>query len=345
VEAPPTHPRFGGPWEDFAWRDGERLVRFGRGALDRAVELLDAEGFTGFALLTTERASTAALEEAAEVSVRVPSGGVPDAAAAVREDVAGRPLVALGGGRVVDSAKAIAAAEGLRCAAIPTTLSGAELTPIHRLPTGVEGVAPVRPSLVIADPTVMASQAMPQLAASAMNALAHAVEALYVPGRSPVSDAAALRGAELIARALDAEDPERHGLALGAVLAGYAVGTTGFTLHHVLCQTLVALAGTPHAETNAVMLPYVIAYLCERATGTMRRLAGALGGVDDPGLAAVRVGDLAARAGPTRLSALGVRPATLAEVARTARGRRELGATPGGAPIEPELRELLERAL
>ena len=50
---------------------------------------------------------------------------MPEAAAAVRDEVGGRPLVALGGGRVVDAAKAIAGADGLAVAAIPTTLSGA----------------------------------------------------------------------------------------------------------------------------------------------------------------------------------------------------------------------------
>lgn len=333
-------------FEDFAWADGERLIRFGSGSLDDAPDLLAERGFSRYALLTTERASAAvpALEAATDVSVHVPSGGVPEAAASVRERVAGRPLVALGGGRVIDSAKAISAADGVRCAAVPTTLSGAELTPLHRLPTGVEGVPLVRPSLVLADPALVASQPMPHLAASAMNALGHAVESLYMPGRSPVSDAAALRASGLIARALDAEEPDRHGLALAAVLAGYAVGTTGFTLHHVLCQTLVASEGTAHAETNAVMLPYVIAYLCERATGAMRRLARALAGVDDPGLAAARVGELAARGGPTRLSELGVGREALPGVARAVSARPQLRATPGGPPSEGDLEELLVRA-
>ena len=72
--------------------------------------------------------------------------------AAVRGDVGGRPVVALGGGRVVDSAKAIGAADELPVAAMTTTLSGAELTGFHRLPEGVEGKRLVRPSLVIARP-------------------------------------------------------------------------------------------------------------------------------------------------------------------------------------------------
>ena len=65
--------------------------------------------------------------------VEVPAGKVDEISAALLDEVAGgRPLVALGGGRVVDTAKAIGGARGGRVAAVPTTLSGAELTPFHR---------------------------------------------------------------------------------------------------------------------------------------------------------------------------------------------------------------------
>ena len=97
--------------------------------------------------------------------------------------------MAFGGRRVLDSAKAIAGADGLPCAAVPTTLSGAELTRIHRMPAGVDQFTLVRPSLVIGDPALMASAPMPGIAASAMNALGHAIEALYAPRANPVADA------------------------------------------------------------------------------------------------------------------------------------------------------------
>ena len=91
----------------------------------------------------------------------------------------------------------------------------------------------------------MASQPMPDLAASAMNALAHAIEALYTPLANPVAELAALRAAALIARGLDRSGPDRTALALGALLAGYASGVAGFAVHHAVCQTIVRVAGTP----------------------------------------------------------------------------------------------------
>ena len=268
---------------------------------------------------------------------------MPEAAAAVRQAVDGRPLVALGGGRVIDSAKAIAGADGVPCAAVPTTLSGAELTGFHRLPAGVEGGRLVRPSLVVASPALMASQPMPGLAASAMNALGHAVEALYTGLANPVAEMAALRAAALIARGVGADPPDRPRLALGALLAGYAVGTTGYAVHHVVSQTLVRVAGSPHAETNAVMLPHVVRSMASRAPVPLARLAAALGGPPDASAAADHVARLAARAGPTRLSELRVSPEDLDAAAVEAASRGELANGPD-AHSEAELRELIRAA-
>jgi alcohol dehydrogenase class IV len=267
----------------------------------------------------------------------VPDGGVPEAAAAVRGQVGDRPLVALGGGRVVDAAKAIGGADALRVAAVPTTLSGAEVTRIHRMPAGVDDWNLIRPALVIAAPELMASQPMPQLAASAMNALAHGVEALYAPGANPLSEMAALRAAELFARGLsDPANPRRDDLALGALLAAWAMGGTGYAIHHVVSQTLVRVAGTSHAETNAVMLPHTVRFMAVRAGSAIEKLRKAIGG---------DVADLAAAAGPTTLRELGVDAGKLDGVAAAAAGRRELANTPGGAPDRERLRGLLEAAL
>jgi maleylacetate reductase len=321
--------------ESFTWADGERLIRFGDGALADAPGLLATRGFDGYSLLTTERAESSAPDLVAGAArvAHVQSGPVPEAAAAVREDVQGAPLVALGGGRVIDAAKAIGGADELPVAAVPTTLSGAPMTRFHRMPAGVEEFKLLRPALVVAEPELMASQPMPDLAASAMNALAHAVESLYAPMRSPVTSMAALRAVELFQSGLGAEEPRRDDLALASILGGYAVGCAGFAVHHAVCQTTVRLLGTPHAQTNAVVLPHSAAFVAQRDSG-------ALQGVEPASLAR-----LAARAGVTNLAALGVSEDRLDEIVEAVLRHPAIGNTPGGTPTAPELRGLLAQAL
>jgi alcohol dehydrogenase class IV len=335
------------PPAPFTWIDSERLIRYAPDAAAEAPQLLAERGFDDFALLTTERhaAQTPAVVDAAGLVLHVPGGPVPDAAAAVRADVGGRPLVALGGGRVIDSAKAIGAADGVGVAAIPTTLSGAEYTRFHRPPTGVDSYTPVRPSVVIADPNLMASQPMPGVAASALNAMAHAVESLYTPLTNPGAQLCGLQAIELISRGLGQAEPERPSLALGALLAGWASGSAGYAFIHVLCQTTVRVAGTPHAQTYAVMLPHGLRLLEQRLPEVLMKVAAALGAKDPaPELAAARAAHLGARAHVVRLSALGVTEDQVRQIADQAAQRAELQNTPD-APDRDELDELLRAAL
>ena len=322
------------------------MIRFGVGALAEAPELLASSGFENYALLTTERAEEQAevVTQGAYLVAHVPDGPVPDAAAAVRERVNDRALVALGGGRVIDAAKAIAGADGLRCAAIPTTLSGAEMTPFHRMPAEVDEYRLVRPALVLAAPGLMASQPMPQLAASAMNALAHAVEALYTPRSNPVARMSALRAAELIAAGLADDEPDQPSLALGGLLAGYASGQAGFAIHHAVCQTIVRLCGSPHAQTNAIMLPHFVRIMELRAREQIEQLGVALGTDHRRGAAAEAVERLARRAEAGRLSYYGVDSEALKEIVAAVSSRPELQNTPN-PPSEGELLGVLERAL
>jgi alcohol dehydrogenase class IV len=335
------------PRGSFTWIDGERLIRYGSGVAAEAPDVLTARGFDRFALLTTQRAASQvpAVADAADVVLEVPDGPVPEAAAAVRGAIGGRPLVALGGGRVIDSAKGIGGADSLPVAAIPTTLSGAEFTRFHRMPAGVDEFVLVRPSVVVEDPGVMASQPMPGLAASALNAMAHAVESLYTPLTNPVAEMSGLKAIELIARGLGEAEPERSELALGALLAGWASGSAGYAFIHVLCQTTVRVAGTPHAQTYAVMLPHGLRLLEPRVPELLTRVAAALGAEDPtPELAAARVAHLGAQAQVVRLSSLGVTDDQVPEIVAQAAARAELQNTPD-APGPDELEALLRAAL
>lgn len=310
----------------FSWRDGERLIRFGRDTLAEARELI-GEPYT---LLTTPRAegSSPDLVAGAETIHHVAAGRVDELAADLRATVKGERLVALGGGRVVDVAKALAAADPpRRVAAIPTTLSAAEMTAVHRHAAGVDASTPrVRPDLVINDPDLCASQPEPELAGSAGNSLGHAVEAPLTVIASPVPTLAALEAARLIARAYEGPEPDRGALALAALLSGYAIGGAGYGLHHVMSQTAVRVARISHGAANAILLPHTLRALTRRFPDRIAQLGQAIG--EDPISLAARV---AGRTGSVRLRELGVSAERLAECADAAAERAELHATPPAA--------------
>jgi len=251
-------------------------------------------------------------------------------------------IVALGGGRVIDTAKAVAAAlgGGSRALAIPTTLSGAELTSVHRHATGVdEGTPRVRCAVVICDPELAASQPAEELAASALNALAHAVEAPCTVAANPVVTLASHEAARLLVAAFVQPEPDHDALALGALLAGYALGSTGYGLHHVLAQTLVRGGLVGHGQANAVLLPHTIAALARRCPEQLDALAEVLG--EHPAAAAARLCELT---GVTRLRELGLDAQALERCVEAAAVRPQLDATPP-RPDRAELRAIYAAAL
>src|SRR5919197_6138426 len=312
---------------EFTWQDGERTIRFGRGTVATAGELLGS----GYTLLTTPRAERSAPDVVAAAAAvhHVRAGRVDEIAEELRARVGGELLVALGGGRVIDGTKALAAAAGppARAAAIPTTLSAAEMSRGHRHATGVDPRTPnVRPAIVINDPDVSASQPPSELAASAANSLAHAVEGAVTVNASPVPILAAREAVRLTEAAYaDAGEPDRDALALAALLSGYTIDHAGLGLHHVLCQTLVRLAGAGHGPANAAMLPHTIPALRRRDPAT----------IDATRLAR----ELARRAGAERLRDIGVDEARLEDCVEAAAQRPQLALTPPPADAD-EIRSL-----
>jgi alcohol dehydrogenase class IV len=316
----------------FTWRDGERTISFGRGVAADAVGLL---GGPGYLLLTTPRLRDTlprVVEHAGDLH-HVPGGLVPELAAAALSEAAGHDrVVALGGGRVVDVAKVVAAALGVRAMAIPTTLSGAEMTRGHRHAAGVAEDTPrVRCAVVVYDPALAASQPEGDLAASALNALGHAVEGPCTVAANPVATLAARDATRRLVGAFAGPEPDRDELALGALLAGYTIDSTGFGLHHVMAQTLVRCGLASHGQANAIMLPHTVAALARRFPERVD--AGVAG-------AAARI---CALTGATRLRDLGVPVEELAACAEIAAARRELAHTPPAADVA-ELRAIYEAA-
>jgi alcohol dehydrogenase class IV len=318
--------------------DAARTIVFGPDALAHAGDVV-GEGYT---LLSTPRAAATArgvVERAAAV-IDVPAGQVDAVAAQLREHVTGTRLVALGGGRVIDVAKALAAADPpRRVVAIPTTLSGAEMTPVHRHAAGVDpSTRGVRPAVVINDPALSASQPPAELAQSAGNALGHAIEGPATPLTNPVATLAALQAARLIASGFESSEPRddaRDALALGALLAGYAISSTGYGLHHVMSQTLARFAGVGHGAANTIMLPESVRALRTRAPGWyFEALERALGSEPEEFTAGLR-----ALTGVPNLREAGVTEEQLDRCAEQASQRPELQLTPPPAGAE-EIRVL-----
>ncbi|GAB2852631.1 maleylacetate reductase [Streptomyces deserti] len=235
--------------------------------------------------------------------------------------------VAVGGGSSIGLGKAVALRTRLPLIAVPTTYSGSEMTPVWGLTEhGVKRTGrdlSVLPRSVVYDPELTLSLPVALSVTSGVNAVAHAVEALYAPDTSPLVGLMAEEGVRAMVRALPevATDPESlaaRGRALyGAWLCGTCLGATTMGLHHKLCHVLGGTYGLPHAETHTVLLPYSLAYNAPAAPEALTRLARALE-ADDPALA---LWELTGRLGaPRSLARLGLSEGDLATAAAQTAG-------------------------
>jgi maleylacetate reductase len=205
---------------------------------------------------------------------------------AVRADC----TVALGGGSTTGLGKAIALRTDLPQIVIPTTYAGSEMTPIIGETEGgrktTQRTLKVLPEVVIYDVELTLTLPPKLSATSGMNAVAHAVEALYAQDQNPIVSLMAEDCVRSLARALPVvittpQDREARSDALyGAWLGGACLGLVGMALHHKLCHVLGGSFDLPHAETHTVVLPHALAYNAPAAGDAERRIAAALGADD-----------------------------------------------------------------
>jgi maleylacetate reductase len=223
----------------------------------------------------------------AQAVIHVPRA-VAEAGLAAAEAARADGLVAAGGGSAVGLAKMIARDTGLPILALSTTYSGSEATPIwgtsegERKTTGRD--LKVAPRTIIYDPELTLALPAAVTAASAMNAIAHCVEGLWVAERTPVTVAYATEamrrfGAHLPRAVANGADVEARGECLVAAWLAGAVLTGGTGLHHKLAHVLGGY-GLPHAETHAIILPHVARFNLAEAPEAHARLADALGSGD-----------------------------------------------------------------
>jgi len=297
----------------FVYTGNPARVVFGAGTLALLPEEIERLGLQRVLIVATPQQAAEAEALAirlggraaaifAEAAMHTPVD-VTERALAAMAGTAVDGLIAVGGGSTTGLAKAIALRTDLPQIVAPTTYAGSEMTPI--LGETKDGrkttlTSPkVLPEVVIYDVDLTLTLPPALSLTSGMNAIAHAVEALYAREANPVITLMAEEGIAALARALPVivpspKDREARSDALyGAWLCGICLGSVGMALHHKLCHTLGGTFDLPHSETHTAVLPHAVAYNAPAAPDAMRRVARALG----VGEAAGGLYDLASKLG------------------------------------------------
>ncbi|MBV0912460.1 maleylacetate reductase [Anianabacter salinae] len=308
-------------------------VVFGPGTLAQTGEEVARLGASRALVLTTPPQA----EDGAALAARlgdVAAGTFSEAAMHTPVDVTARALaafdaagadcvVSLGGGSTVGLGKAIATRRGIPHVAVPTTYAGSEMTDILGETENGEKTTrrdpSIRPQTVIYDVELTLGLPVEMSVKSALNAAAHAVEALYAPDANPITSLMSVEALKVIRDALpvlvDAprDVDARARLQYGAWLCSTALGYVAMSLHHKLAHVIGGSFDMPHADTHAILLPHTAGF---NAAGTdlLQPVADLFGGSVGGGL-----WDLAKRSGaPLRLADLGLSEADLDRAAQIA---------------------------
>jgi maleylacetate reductase len=271
-------------------------------------------------------------------------------------------VVAMGGGSAIGVGKGVVVGGGRSLLAVPTTYSGSEMTPVFGTTNRAEGRKSIRrdpavlPKVVIYDPEVTLDLPPQLTATTAINALAHCVEACYARDVNPLVPPVALDGIRRIVRSLplaiaNGRDLEaREDLLIGAYLAGFSIANATMALHHGICHVLGGRTGVAHGVLNTVMLPHVMRFNADAVPDAMTAIVsnfppplageGRVGARSAPEAVAVLVASLPV---PQRLRDAGVPEAVLDSVAAEAAGNSTVQANP--KPVsEAGVHELLRAA-
>ncbi|KAB5563487.1 hypothetical protein GE09DRAFT_785554 [Coniochaeta sp. 2T2.1] len=284
--------------ENFEYTGTGHQVLFGTGTLQQLPTFIKKINATRVLILSTpEQVSSAERVQSiigevgvaifSQATMHTPTHITDKAVAAVQEHKVDG-IISIGGGSTVGLGKAISIRTGIPHLCIPTTYAGSEMTPI--LGETENGKKTTRrdprilPAAVLYDVELFKSLPVGMTVYSGINAIAHAVEALYASNTNPIIQLLAAEGTRALCEALpalqaDAQDPKaRYQATYGAWLCGMCLGAVDMALHHKLCHTLGGTFNLPHAETHVIVLPHAIAYNAPAAPEAMAKLAAVLPG-------------------------------------------------------------------
>ena len=216
-------------------------------------------------------------------------------------------IIAVGGGSVMDTSKAIGiivnnpefadvrSLEGVAptkrhavfTIAVPTTAGTAAEVTINYVITDVEKKRKFVcvdtndiPEVAVVDPEMMYSMPKPLTAATGMDALTHAIEGYITKGHCAISDMFHLEAIRLIAKnlraAVENDEAGREGMALGQYIAGMGFSNVGLGIVHSMAHGLSALYDTPHGVACAILLPLGLAYNMPAAGERYRAIGRAM---------------------------------------------------------------------
>jgi maleylacetate reductase len=282
----------------FCYQPNASRIVFGAGALQQVSQEVEALGARRALVISTPEQQAQAqcvVEMLGPLSVGLFSGAamhVPIESVrevgVVAERLSADCAVTFGGGSATGLGKAMALESGLPILSIPTTYAGSEVTTIYGITEG--GVKKtgrdlrVLPRTVIYDPELSIGLPLTISITSALNAVAHAAEALYAQDRNPITNLMAQEGVRAIATALPSLVAQPSNLVArgdalyGAWLCGTVLSQAAMGLHHKLCHTLGGMFNLPHAEMHAILLPYVLDFNAPGIGDALTRLGRALPG-------------------------------------------------------------------
>ncbi len=293
-------------------------------------------------------------------------------------------VVAVGGGSVIDAAKAVAVLvsnggqifdyEGVDriprpvppLVAVPTTAgTGADVSQFAVITDSVRGLKATLigktlvPDISLTDPCLLVTMPRWLGATTGLDALTHGVESYVSLAASFLTDEHALAAVRLVGRHLEhsvvapQDATARTGMARASLSAGLAFTNAILGAAHAISHQIGGRLDLPHGMVNAVLLPHVVRYNAATVPARFRALADALGVPDGARLPDGEVGDalavaiarLAASVGaPARLRDIGVTAEDLPSFARQTLGDACLTTNPRGVD-EADVRRILAAAL